>query len=376
MSTTIISPVRLFALAVIIAAGFCQGALAQPSLSTDTPIARANSGTVGVISGGIDGTYVRIAADLAAVLDDGQTLRVLPVLGKGSLQNLADILYLRGIDVGIVQSDVLAYAKQRNLYPGIDRSIQYIAKLYDEEIHVLARKDIARLEDLAGKPVNVDVSGSGTAMTASLLFDALGISVQTQNVDEPTAVEKLKRGEIAAVVFVSGQPSRLFSAVPPDSGLHFLTVPLTNALAATYLPAELTHASYPDLIADGAPVPTIAVGSVMAVFAWQPNNERYAKVARFVDAFFTKFPDLLKPPRHPKWKDVNLAAKVPGWSRFPPAQDDLARQVVAGHTDQTLRGQFAAFLAKSGVKGPLSDAQTGAMFRQFLDWQDPAKASR
>ena len=276
-----ISLLRLLALAFAVTiAGFCQGALAQPNVPNDAPIARANSGTVGVISGGIDGTYVRIAADLAAVLDDGQTLRVLPVLGKGSLQNLADILYLRGIDVGIVQSDVLAYAKQRNLYPGIDRSIQYIAKLYDEEIHVLARKDITRLEDLAGKPVNVDVSGSGTAMTASLLFEALGISVQTQNVDEPTAVEKLKRGEIAAVVFVSGQPSRLFSSVPADSGLHFLAVPLTNALAATYLPAELTHASYPNLVAEGAPVPTIAVGSVMAVFAWQPNNERYAKVAQ------------------------------------------------------------------------------------------------
>jgi uncharacterized protein len=371
-----VSPLRLLAFAVIVVAGFCQNALAQPSQPGDAPVARANAGTVGVISGGIDGTYVRIAADLAAVLDDGQTLRVLPVLGKGSLQNLADILYLRGIDVGIVQSDALAYAKQRNLYPGIDRSIQYVAKLYDEEVHVLARKDITRLEDLAGKPVNVDVSGSGTAMTASLLFDALGISVQTQNVDEPTAVEKLKRGEIAAVVFVSGQPSRLFSSVQPDSGLHFLAVPLNNALAATYLPAELTHASYPDLIPDGASVPTIAVGSVMAVFAWQPNNERYAKVARFVDAFFTKFPELLKPPRHPKWKDVNLAAKVPGWSRFPPAQDDLARQVVAGHTDQTLRGQFAAFLAKSGVKGPLSDAQTGVMFRQFLDWQEHTKAPR
>jgi uncharacterized protein len=371
-----VSPLRLLAFAVIVVAGFCQNALAQPNQPGDAPVARANAGTVGVISGGIDGTYVRIAADLAAVLDDGQTLRVLPVLGKGSLQNLADILYLRGIDVGIVQSDALAYAKQRNLYPGIDRSIQYVAKLYDEEVHVLARKDITRLEDLAGKPVNVDVSGSGTAMTASLLFDALGISVQTQNVDEPTAVEKLKRGEIAAVVFVSGQPSRLFSSVQPDSGLHFLAVPLNNALAATYLPAELTHASYPDLIPDGASVPTIAVGSVMAVFAWQPNNERYAKVARFVDAFFTKFPELLKPPRHPKWKDVNLAAKVPGWSRFPPAQDDLARQVVAGHTDQTLRGQFAAFLAKSGVKGPLSDAQTGVMFRQFLDWQEHTKAPR
>lgn len=346
------SPLRLFAVAFIIAAGLCQGGLAQPIQPNDAPVARANAGTVGVISGGIDGTYVRIAADLAAVLDDGQTLRVLPVLGKGSLQNLADILYLRGIDVGIVQSDVLAYAKQRNLYPGVDRSIQYIAKLYDEEVHVLARKDIARLEDLAGKPVNIDLSGSGTAMTASLLFDALGISVQTQNVDEPTAVEKLKRGEIAAVVFVSGQPSRLFSSVQPDRGLHFLTVPLTNALATTYLPAELTHASYPNLVGDDAPVPTIAVGSVMAVFAWQPSNERYAKVARFVDAFFTRFPELLKPPRHPKWKDVNLAAKVPGWTRFPPAQDDLARQVVAGHSDPTLGDQSRRFSPTPASRAP------------------------
>ena len=367
---------RLLLVAVMISAGFCHAAVAQFYQPNDTSIARANAGTVGVISGGIDGTYVRIAADLAAVLDDGQTLRVLPVLGKGSLQNLADILYLKGIDIGIVQSDALAYAKQRNLYPGIDRTIQYIAKLYDEEVHVLARKDIGRLQDLAGQPVNVDVSGSGTAMTASLLFDALGISVQTQNLDEPSAVEKLKRGELAAVVFVSGQPSRLFASVPPDSGLHFLSVPLSDALAATYLPAELTHASYPDLIADGAPVPTIAVGSVMAVFAWQPGNERYAKVARFVDAFFTKFPELLKAPRHPKWKDVNLAAKVPGWTRFPPAQDDLARQVATGHSDENLRAQFAAFVAKAGVKGPLSDAQTGVLFRQFLDWQDQAKPAR
>ena len=91
---------------------------------------------------------------------------------------------------------------------------------------------------------------------------------------------------------------------------------------------------------------TVAVGSVMAVFAWQQGNERYAKVSRFIDAFFTKFPELLKPPRHPKWKDVNLAAKVPGWTRFGPAQDALARQVTSANGTATpgatgnLRRQF------------------------------------
>src|ERR671926_277287 len=104
---------------------------------------RANAGTIGVVSGGVDGTYVRIAADLASVLDDGDNLRVLPMIGKGSVQNVADIIFLKGIDIGIVQSDVLAYAKRERLYPGVDKSIQYIAKLYDEELHILAARDIA-----------------------------------------------------------------------------------------------------------------------------------------------------------------------------------------------------------------------------------------
>ena len=222
--------------------------MAQPMPFAGSSPAKANAGTVGIISGGVDGTYVRIAADLAAVLDDGQTLRVLPVIGKGSLQNVADILYLRGIDVGIVQSDVLAYVRQQHLYPGVEQSLQYIAKLYDEEVHVLARKDIARVEDLAGQPVNVDVAGSGTAMTASLIFDALGVAVQTRNFDQSSALERLKQGELAAIVYVSGQPARLFANVTQESGLHFLALPLTNALAATYLPADLTHESYPALV--------------------------------------------------------------------------------------------------------------------------------
>ena len=86
--------------------------------SRSTPCsARANAGTVGVIAGGIDGTYARIAADLAAVLDEPDGLRVLPILGKGSVQNISDILALRGVDVGIVQSDVLAYARRERCCP-------------------------------------------------------------------------------------------------------------------------------------------------------------------------------------------------------------------------------------------------------------------
>jgi uncharacterized protein len=308
------------------AQGLAQGAAQQAPGAALASATRANAATVGVISGGIDGTYARIAADLMNVLDDGDRLRVLAILGKGSVQNVSDVMFLRGVDIGIVQSDVLAYLRRERSVPGIDRGLQYIAKLYDEEVHILARRDIASLQDLAGKTVNVDGRSSGTAMTASVLFQGLGIAVQPAYDDQTTALEKLRRGEIAALVYVAGKPVRLFSGLSGgEAGLHLLPIPLTPALLETYLPAQLGHADYPALVPDsGPPVDTVAVGAVLAVFAWQPGSDRYARVERFIRAFKEKFPQLQQPPRHPKWRDVNLAAQVPGWTRFPAAQALLA----------------------------------------------------
>lgn len=291
-----------------------------PAGNVNALTSKANAGTVGVVSGGVDGTYVRIASDLASVLDNGDALRVLPILGKGSVQNISDIMLLRGVDLGIVQSDALAFARSRRLLPGVGQMIQYVAKLYDEEIHVLARQDISSLADLAGKPVNVDVAGSGTAMTAALLFEMLSIAVRPVQDSQDVALARLRAGEIAALVYVAGKPARLFAGIPPGSGLHFLAVPATAALIETYLPSGLAAADYPALIPDDGSVETIAVGAVMAVYAWAPGTERHRKVARFVDAFQENFPAFLRPPRHPKWRDVNLSAQVPGWTRFAGAQ--------------------------------------------------------
>ncbi len=300
-------------------------AQAQSVAAVNAMVARANGGTVGVVSGGVDGTYIRIAADLAAVLDNGETLRVLPMIGKGSVQNILDIMLLRGVDIGIVQSDALAYARGRRLVPGIDSMIQYVTKLYDEEIHVLAREDIHSLQDLAGKTVNIDLAGSGTAMTASLLFGMLGIAIRAAQDTQDVALARLRQGEIAAMVFIAGKPARLFSSVPPGSSLHFLPIPATPALIETYLPSALSAADYPALIPAEATIETIAVGAVMAVYAWQPGSERFRKVARFIEAFQASFPSFLRPPRHPKWKDVNLAAQLPGWARFNPALSEPQR---------------------------------------------------
>ena len=329
----------------------------------------ANAGTVGVVSGGVDGTYVRIAADLAAVLDDGDRLRVLPILGKGSVRNLLDIKYVRGVDIGIVQSDVLAYAKRERLYQGLDRSISYIAKLYDEELHILAGERVASVADLAGKKINVDVKGSGTSITMSLLLERLGIAAQETNFDQALALEKLKQGEIDALAYVAGKPARLFRDITPAQKLHFLAVPATPALLETYLPAQLSPEDYPGLLAEGTPVETVAVGAVMAVYNWPREGERYRKVARFVDAFFDKFDSFLAPPRHQKWKEVNLAAQVPGWTRFPAAEQRLKRDLA--QSGGTTRKEFEAFLAAAGgTTQAVDEAQKSAMFEEFLRWQE------
>lgn len=283
--------------------------------------ARANSGTVGLITGGVEGTYIRIAADLASVLDDGERLRVLPIIGKGSMQNLFDIVYLRGVDIGIVQSDVLASVLRDNLLPGVTQAVNYICKLYDEEVHILARPDITRVEDLAGKKVNIDVRGSGTAMTASLVFNKLQVAIQPTYDSQANALRRLQDGDVSALVYVAGSPASLFASIGGDSGLHFLAIPANSALIETYLPAQLAHETYPALVAQGSSVETLAVGAVMAVFNWQPGSEPHAKVARFIGALSDKFVQLQKPPRHPKWRDVNLAAQVPGWMRFASASD-------------------------------------------------------
>jgi len=331
-------------------------------------ISRANQGTVGVITGMEGGTYARTAADLTIL--DSDSLRVLPTLGKGSLQNLSDILYLKGIDIGFVQADALTYAKRHNLFPNLAQGIQYIAKLYNEEIHVLARKDIKTLKDLNGQRVNVDVIGSGSAMTAEIVLSELGINAKIEHEKQVTGVEELKRGDIAAIIHVGGAPIPLFADIPSASGIHFLPIAIDQALLSqTYLPAEFTHQTYPLLVPEGASVPTIAVGDVMAVYAWAPHTERYNKVARFVDAFFSHFDEFQKPPRHPKWREVNLAAQVPGWTRFAPAQEWLDQRAATVAANDNLQQDFNRFVAVKISSGEITPSERDTLFKEFLQWR-------
>jgi uncharacterized protein len=362
---------------VALGLAFATPALGQPALIPVAATAAAapqgpdvNDTTVGIVSGGVTGTYVQFASDLSNVLDSPGKLRILAVLGKGSLQNVEDILRVRGIDVGIVQSDTLAYIKKQGLFPGVENRLQYITKLYNEELHLLARSDIASLEGLNGKKVNFGLQGSGMAITSSLVFDLLKIKVQPVYDDPSVAVEKLKAGEIAATVGVYGKPAKIYDGIKPQDGIRFLPVPPSMELSQVYFPSMLTDRDYPNLVAPGESVETIAVGAVMVVFGWEPNSWRYNKVARFVDTFFANLDQLQKAPRHQKWQEVNLGAKVPGWVRFPAADEWLKRMAAAPAPAPRSPANAGATAARRAVPGSGAGEQDqDALFKQFEEWK-------
>jgi TRAP-type uncharacterized transport system substrate-binding protein len=315
---------------------------------------RANRGLVEVVTSDADGGALLMVQDLAAVLDDGATRRILPVVGKGSVQTIMDLRALRGTDAAIIQTDVIKIARERDRLIGPEASVTYVARLYDEELHVLARPEIGRLEDLAGKKV---ILGGGALVTAVAVFDALKIKIDPVDKDVAAALADLRSGRVAAAAYVAAKPTPLFYGIPAESGLHFLAVPMSAALASAYAPGRLTADDYPGLVRAEAPVDTIAVGTVLMVAGLQPSTERYRNVSAFVDAFFTQFDRLQEAPRSAKWREVNIAADFPGWRRFPAADAWLKRN-----------GTAAAAVAQSAPAAtPVDEAQMQAMFRKFLD---------
>lgn len=340
----------------------------------DQFVEELNANTVTIVSGNPNGAYLYFAYDMSAVLDDGDKLRILPVIGKGGGQNTKDILYLRGVDMGITQSNILRYYnKTGEVGRNIQNRLRYITRLYNEEMHLLVSANVNSVEDLRGKKVNFSDIGSGTQVSSQLIFDALKIKVQEVNMGQGDAFEALKKGEIAATILIAGKPTGAFGKLKPSPEYKLLPMPYPPALQDDYLPATLTNEDYPSLIPAGESVDTIAVGAVLAVFNWAPNSERYRRVAKFTEALFKNFDKFLEKPRHPKWKEVNLAAELPGWERFGAAKELL----VANKADQSanqdrLKQDFARFLTSSApteTAATMTDQRRDDLFRKFLEWQ-------
>jgi TRAP transporter TAXI family solute receptor len=327
-----------------------------------------NQNTVTVISGNPNGAYLYLAYDMSAVLDDGKELRVLPVIGKGGYQNMLDVLHLRGVDLGITQSNIMSYLMKTGEFgPNIDARLAYVAKLYNEELHILAGTGIESIQDLNGKKVNFSDAGSGTQFSTRLIFGLLGIKATEINVGQGDGYQMVKSGEIAATILIAGKPAGSFAKFKLEPGMKLLPVRYTDMLEQDYYPAKLTNDDYPNLIPKGSSIETVAVGSVLAVYNWPRDTDRYRRVARFVEAFFSKFAEFQKPARHPKWKETNLTSTLKGWRRFPAAEEWLSKNAER-HAAGPIVIDPALLRAQAAKTAPNNTAEQERLFAQFLEW--------
>jgi uncharacterized protein len=335
----------------------------------ETLRARMNENVVTIMAGSASGTDLAIVQDIADVLDDGNALRVLPMVGKGPEQNIKDVLFLRGVDMGITQANILKhYAKTGELGANFIDQVAYIAKLFNEEMHILVRSDVNDIHELQGKAVNFGADGSGTEITGRLVFEALGIEAREMHLSDADAIQKLKSGEIAASIVVTGKPAPALANIKDTRGLKLLAVPYAKELEDSYYPATLTHDDYPELVPQGARVDTVSVCAVLVSFNWPRDSVRYDKIAKFVNRFFSNFDAFLNAPRHPKWREVNFAATLEGWNRSPLAQSWIDRAKSSTNTAE--RNHFDAFPAQANGprETPISDAERANLFRAFIEW--------
>ena len=347
-----------------------------------------NENVVTIMASGTESPYTIFAQDMRNVLDQETPggLRILPILGKGGANNALDVLLLKGVDMGIIEQSDIDIGRQKDpvVYANVENRLHYITKLANSEYQIMAQKQFKTLRDLAGQKVNFFKKGSSTEIVSAKLFKLLNIPVEPVYLDQSEANAKLKSREIAAAARFAGAPHSAFTSFKAEDELHFLPVDGETLgendflrLLDVYSPALLRNDHFPALISADKPVPTIAGAMLLIVYNWPADTERYQRVATFVNEFFSNIEKFKGPGRHQKWQEINLAAEVPGWTRFRPAKEWLDRYRATEKTASAeARANFDEFLKVKGVSQSLPKQEREALFEQFMQWSAQKKTSQ
>jgi TRAP-type uncharacterized transport system substrate-binding protein len=223
-----------------------------------------------------------------------------------------------GADLAIVQSDTLEEAR-RDANSGLQRKLTFIARLFNQEIHIVARPGVKTFAELDGRTIATSALDTPEGRTAAKLFERAGIHPRLLEMEPSIALARLGRGEIDAAIFVGGKPAPALADLS-IAGLKLISIPYKGALQDFYYPAQITKADYPNLVTSDKGVDTVAISTVLMALEAKPGSPRYKKLTQFTQTFFERFGALRDAAHHPKWREVNLAADVPGWRRFQPAQ--------------------------------------------------------
>jgi TRAP transporter TAXI family solute receptor len=304
------------------------------------PVARA-ADDVGLITGGEKGTYYQFGLDLQRLMkSNGFNMTVHP--SRGSVDNVYAVYQRPGVQLGIVQSDVLAFVSRVESDPllrRIAKKTKMVFPLYNEEVHLVGRRDIASFDDLAGKRVAIGREGSGTYLTARLLFKLSDVvPAEMVSIDTGEAVSALRAGRVDAMFYVAGSPVKLFKDdVSAEDRLAL--IPITHKSVVEFYPSVTIPG---DVYAwQSTPVPTVAVKAVLVSFDFR--RRECDTVGRFAQVMASKM-SWLTANGHPKWKAVDLDYPLKGWEQY-----DCVRRAMG-------RAPVPAAARGRGSDNPISDA--------------------
>src|ERR1700716_4335438 len=282
---------------------------------------RINAWTVGLAGGFIEGAPLRLAAEIARVVNEVDKLHVIPIVTQGATENVNSLLYLRGVDAAIINTDALDEYKTQ--VPFIEQRLVYILSLFPAELHIFVRPEIRTLEDLRGNKVKFNTQGTAPAYSGPLIFSRFGLNVEKMFIPHQVALEQMKRGEVSAVVFVTSTPVDAFLKGRWDPGFKFIDVEYDTKFEDYYLPSSIEPADYPSLVPKGERVATIAVPTILAAYNWPQQSGRYGRVARLGGPFFFR-PGPAAAPRFRSEMEGSKPARQGAESRAVPASAGMA----------------------------------------------------
>jgi len=327
-----------------------------------------------IILGGNPGTtYFNMVHEMAAALNGRGALRLIAMDAPGGTDSLRDLLFLRGVDLGLVPGNVLDYADRAAIFgPGLPERLTYVTTLYGEEVHVLAGRGASSLKDLSGKKLAVPPDDGNAEFTARDLLRRFHIEAEVVRIAEADAVDDVRSGTLGALVLVGRKPLRTVTALPKDGSVRLLPLPSMQALGDGYSPSSLDADDYPALIPMGQTVDTLAVSTVLVANKMASSEESSRRIARFIPVFFGSLSELSGPHWHPKWREVNLAATLAGWTRFPAAKEWL--DTTLREQSASVQREFEEFLRINGSAGSPapSSAERKRLFEEYLKWMRSA----
>jgi uncharacterized protein len=280
------------------------------------PRAEVRKGLVSILTDGIADPGSRATQainQLAAYASHMANVRVLPISGHGAEANVRDLLYLRGVDLAVLNSDVLTFLELSHQYPDARHRLRYVTHLFDQKVFLLVRNEINAIEELRGRRLVVLSEAGAGRITAKALFGLSKIDVVVETTDE--VLDDTGLSKFDGTLLLSDDLARVRLGARARQEYHLLPIVMTPELQKTYRSAVI-EAQEAAIFSNTSNVETVTVSALLAVFNWAPPQGRYADVTNFVTAFLLNLKGLRQAPNS-IWRQADISAQSPGWTRFP-----------------------------------------------------------